>query len=128
MSKSLRFTAACLITALFSLQALAQTVTISGTVRNSTSKEGVPAVSIVIKGTSNGTYTDDKGAFSISTTAKLPLTLSFSSVGFEAKEVEVSNASSALEIDLISVSTLGQEVVVAANRTPQRIIDAPGNH
>ena len=99
MSKSLRFTAACLITALFSLQALAQTVTVNGTVRNSTTKEGVPAVSIVIKGTSTGTYTDDKGAFSISTTAKLPLTLSFSSVGFEAKEVEVSNASSALEID-----------------------------
>jgi outer membrane receptor protein involved in Fe transport len=125
MSKSLRFTAACLITALFSLQALAQTVTISGTVRNSTSKEGVPAVSIVIKGTSTGTYTNDKGAFSVSTSAKLPLTLVFSSVGFELKEVEVSNASSDLEIDLVSVSTLGQEVVVAANRTPQRIIDAP---
>jgi len=125
MSKSLRFTAACLITALFSLQALAQTVTISGTVRNSTTKEGVPAVSIGIKGTSTGTYTDDKGAFSISTTSKFPLTLVFSSVGFESKEVEVSNASSTLEIDLVSVSTLGQEVVVAANRTPQRIIDAP---
>ncbi len=125
MSKSLRFTAACLITALFSFPALAQTVTISGTVRNSTSKEGVPAVSIVIKGTSTGTYTDDKGAFSISTSAKLPLTLVFSSVGFELKEAEISNASSALEIDLVSVSTLGQEVVVAANRTPQRIIDAP---
>src|SRR6187455_1428343 len=125
MSKSLRFTAACLITALFSLQALAQTVTVSGTVRNSTSKEGVPAVSIVIKGTSTGTYTDDKGAFSISTSAKLPFILVLSSVGFESKEVEVSNASSALEIDLVSVSTLGQEVVVAANRTPQRIIDAP---
>ena len=126
MSKSLRFTAACLITALFSLQALAQTVTISGTVRNSTSKEGVPAVSIVIKGSSSGgTYTDDKGGFSFSTSAKLPLTLVFTSVGYELKEVEVSNASSALEIDLVSVSTLGQEVVVAANRTPQRIIDAP---
>ena len=125
MSKSLRFIAACLITALFSLQALAQTVTISGTVRNSISKEGVPAVTIAIKGTSTGTYTDDKGAFSISTSAKLPLTLAFSSVGFESKEVEVSTASSALEIDLVSVSTLGQEVVVAANRTPQRIIDAP---
>jgi hypothetical protein len=125
MSKSLRFTAACLITALFSLQALAQTVTISGTVRNSTSKEGVPAVSIVIKGTSTGTYTDDKGAFSISTSAKLPFILVLSSVGFESKEVEVGNASTALEIDLVSISTLGQEVVVAANRTPQRIIDAP---
>ena len=125
MSKSLRFIAACLITALFSLQALAQTVTISGTVRNSTSKEGVPAVSIAIKGTSTGTYTDDKGAFSISTSAKLPVTLAFSSVGFESKEVEVSTTSTTLEIDLVSVSTLGQEVVVAANRTPQRIIDAP---
>ena len=102
MSKSLRFTAACLITALFSFQALAQTVTISGTVRNSTSKEAVPAVSVVVKGTSTGTYTDDNGNFSISTSAKLPLTLVFSSVGFESKEVEVSNASSALEIDLVS--------------------------
>lgn len=125
MSKSLRFTAACLITALFSLQALAQTVTIGGTVRNSTSKEGVPAVSIVVKGTSTGTYTDDKGAFSFSTSAKLPVTLVFTSVGFELKEVEVSNATSALEIDLVSVSTLGQEVVVAANRTPQRILESP---
>ena len=125
MSKSLRFTAACLITALFSLQVLAQTVTISGTVRNSTSKEGVPAVSVIIKGTSLGTYTDDNGVFSISTSAKLPVTLVFSSVGFESKEIEVSNAASALEIDFVSISTLGQEVVVAANRTPQRIIDAP---
>ncbi|HEU5166947.1 MAG TPA: TonB-dependent receptor, partial [Chitinophagaceae bacterium] len=125
MSKSLRFTAACLITVLFSLQALAQTVTISGTVRNSISKEGVPAVSVVIKGSSSGTYTDDKGAFSFSTSAKLPLTLVFTSVGFESKEVEVSNASSALEIDFVSVSALGQEVVVAAVRSQQRILEAP---
>ena len=124
MSKSLRFTAACLITALFSLQALAQTVTISGTIRNSTSKEGVPAVSVVIKGSSSGTYSDDKGAFSISV-PKLPATLVFSSVGFESKEVEVTSASTSLDVDFVAISTLGQEVVVAANRTPQRIIDAP---
>jgi hypothetical protein len=125
MSKSLRFTAACLITALFSLQALAQTVTITGTVRNSLSKEGVPAVSVTVKGTSSGTFTNDKGNFSITTSAKLPLTLSFSSVGFEAKDVEVSNAASSVEVDFVSVSTLGQEVVVAAARTQQRILDAP---
>jgi hypothetical protein len=108
MSKSLRFTAACLIAALFSLQAWAQTVTIKGTVRNSTSKEGVPAVSVAVKGTSLGTYTDDKGDFSIST--KLPATLVFTSVGFESKEVNVSDATAA---------------VVAAARQQQRIIDAP---
>jgi hypothetical protein len=52
----------------------------------------------------------DKGAFSISTTAKLPLTLSFSSVDLK-KEVEVSTASSTLEIDLVSVSTLDKKLL-----------------
>lgn len=125
MSKSLRFTAACLITALFSLQAFAQTVTISGTVRNSTSKEIIPAASITIKGTSLGTFTDDNGNFSISTSAKLPLTLVISHSEFEGKEMEISSATSGLDIELVTKVTIGQEVVVAAARSQQRIIDAP---
>jgi outer membrane receptor protein involved in Fe transport len=125
MRKSLRFMAACLITALFSFQALAQTVTISGTVRNSTSKESVPAVSVTIKGTSLGTFTDDKGNFSINTATKFPLTLVFTSIGFEAKEVVLDNASKSVEVDFVAVTTLGQDVVVAASRTPQRILESP---
>lgn len=125
MSKSLRFTAACLITVLFSLQALAQTVTIKGTVRNSESKEGVPAVSVIIKGTAEGTYTDDNGNFSISTTAKLPVILVFSSIGFDLKEVSVNDAATAVEVDFVAISTIGQEVVIAATRQQQRILDAP---
>ena len=125
MSKSLRFMAACLITAFFSLQAFAQTVTISGTVRNSTTKEVIPAVSIAIKGTSLGTYTDDNGNFSISTSGKLPLTLVLSHSEFEGKEMEISSATSALDIELVTKVTIGQEVVVAAARSQQRIIDAP---
>ncbi len=125
MSKSLRFTTACLVIVFFSLQAFAQTVTIKGTVRNSDSKEGVPAVSVSIKGTSDGTYTDDKGNFSLPTSAKLPFILVFTSIGFENKEVNVSDASAVIEVDFVSVSTIGQEVVVAAARTQQRIIDAP---
>jgi hypothetical protein len=125
MSKSLRIMAACLFAAMFSVAAIAQSVTISGTVKNSTSKEGVPAVSVTIKGTSQGTYTNDKGEFSISTTSKFPLTLVFSSVGFEAKEMNVTSASIYLDIDFVQVSTLGQEVVMAASRTPQRILESP---
>jgi hypothetical protein len=124
MSKSLRFTAACLITALFSLQALAQTVTISGTIRNST-KEPIPAASVLIKGTSLGTFTDENGNFSISTSAKLPITLVISHSEFEGKEVVISSASSAVEIELATKVMIGQEVVVAAARTQQRILDAP---
>jgi hypothetical protein len=123
MRKSLRFTAACLTAALLSLNVFAQSVTIGGTVRNSTSKEGVPAVSVTIKGSSSGTYTDDKGNFSIST--KLPATLVFTSVGFEPQEINVTSAEKGLEVNFVSISTLGQEVVVAAARSQQRILDAP---
>ncbi|MEI9809172.1 MAG: hypothetical protein WDO16_15660 [Bacteroidota bacterium] len=56
MRKSYRFLAASLIASLFSIAAFAQTtITISGNVRNSSSKEGVPAVSVIVKGTSLGT-------------------------------------------------------------------------
>ena len=117
--------AAYLFAAMFSFTAFAQTVTITGNVKNSNSKETVPAVSVAIKGTSVGTYTDDNGNFSISTSAKLPITLVFSSVGFESKEVNVENASTKLEIDFVQTSTLGQEVVMAASRTSQRILETP---
>ena len=125
MSKRLLSTAAFFIASLFTLTAQAQSVTISGTVKGAGSKEAVPAVSVTIKGTSQGTYTDDKGNFSISTNAKFPLTLVFSSIGFEAKEVNVQNASEVVDVSFVEMSTLGQEVVVAADRTPQRIINAP---
>ena len=124
MSKSLRFTAACLITALFSLQALAQTVTISGTVRNSTTKEAIPAASIIIKGTTLGTYTNDKGYFSISASAKFPLIIVLSHAEFDSKEIELSSES-AVEAELAPKITIGQEVVVAAVRSQQRILEAP---
>ena len=123
MSKSLRFTAACLITALFTLQALAQTVTISGTIRNTT-KDPIPAVSVTIKGTSLGTFTDDNGNFSISTSTKFPLTLVLSHAEFESKEIEMTSAT-AVDAELTAKVTIGQEVVVAAARSQQRIIDAP---
>ena len=125
MSKSLRILGACLVAVVYSITAIAQTVTISGTVKNSASKDGVPAVSVTIKGTSLGTYTNDKGEFSIVATAKFPMTLVISSVGFETKELVVNSAAASLDIELVQVSTLGQEVVMAANRTPQRILESP---
>lgn len=126
MRKSQRFLTACFIATLFWISASAQNVTIKGTVRDSSNKEPVPAVSVLVKGTSDGDYTDDKGNFSITTSAKLPLTLVFTSAGgYEAKEVNVTNASDNIEVDFTPVSTLGQEVVVAATLTSQRILESP---
>jgi outer membrane receptor protein involved in Fe transport len=123
MRKSSRYLALLLMAGMFSIAALAQNV-ISGTVQNSSTKESVPAVSIAVKGTGQGTYTDDKGNFKLTVT-KLPVTLVFSSVGYEDKEVSVTTASADVTVDFIPATALGQEVVVAATRTPQRILESP---
>lgn len=124
MRKSYSFLAAWLMACLFSVSAYAQSVTISGTVKNSANKDNVPAVSVIVKGTSQGTYTNSDGGFSLKV-AKLPVVLVFSSIGFESQEVTVSDAAKAVEVDFKVKSDLGQEVVVAASRLPQRILEAP---
>jgi uncharacterized membrane protein YbjE (DUF340 family) len=73
------------------IAAFAQNVTVSGNVRNSSTKEGAGAVSITVKGSTAGTFTDDKGNFRI-TVKSLPVTLLVSSVGYELQEITVSDA------------------------------------
>jgi outer membrane receptor protein involved in Fe transport len=124
MRKSYRYLASSLMAVLFSIAAYAQTVTINGTVRNSSSKETVPAVSVSVKGTTKGTYTNSDGEFSISV-AKLPVVLVFSSIGYEDQEITVSDASKAVSVDFKVSTALGQEVVVSATRTPTRLLESP---
>ncbi len=112
------------ISLLFSLISFSQSVTLSGSVRNKINSENVSAVSIIVKGSALGTFTDDRGNFKI-TVPKLPVTLVASSIGFETQELTVDNASSNLTFDFVPASSLGQEVVVSATRTPQRILESP---
>jgi hypothetical protein len=124
MRKSYRYLAAWLMAGLFSIAAYAQTVTVSGTVRNSTTKESVPAVSVRVKGTTAGTFTNSDGAFTLNV-AKLPVVLVFTSVGYADQEITVSDASKPVTIDFTVNNALGQEVVVSATRAPQRILESP---
>ncbi|HTD94938.1 MAG TPA: TonB-dependent receptor [Chitinophagaceae bacterium] len=124
MRKSVRFLAMGILGSLFTIAAFGQTIAISGSVRNGASKETVPAVSVIVKGTSLGTYTNSNGDFSINV-AKLPVTLIFSSVGYDNLELSVSDASVKADVELKSNTMLGQEVVVAATRTPTRILESP---
>ena len=120
MRRSFRSLAALLFFGFFSLAALAQSITISGNVKNNTNKDVVPAVSVTIKGTNAGTFTDEKGNFKLTTTSKPPFTLIFTSVGFEPKEVTVNSAGEHVEVDFVPTSILGVEVVVSASRVPER--------
>jgi outer membrane receptor protein involved in Fe transport len=100
-------------------------VTISGNVRHAVSLDRVPAVSVTIKGTSTGTFTDDKGNFKLTTTQQPPFVLVFSSIGFETQEVHVQNAGGGIDIKLAPSSSLGREVVVSATRSAIRSLESP---
>ncbi|MEO7531114.1 MAG: TonB-dependent receptor, partial [Sediminibacterium sp.] len=102
-----------------------QSTTVSGSVKNSKSKEAISAVSVTVKGGSTGTFTDDKGNFKFSTVQKLPLTLVFSSVGYANKEVMVRSNNEVVNVEIDASFTLGDEVVVAASRVPERILESP---
>ncbi len=104
--------------------AFAQNITISGNVTNGTTGEQSSAVSVTVVGGDAGTYTDDKGNFSLSVKS-LPVTLMFSSIGFTPKEVTFTSASNVMNVQLEPSNKLGQEVVVSASRVPQKILKSP---
>ncbi len=124
MRKVTSYLVAFLLANIITIGAFAQNVTINGNVRNSITREGSGAVSVLEKGIDNGTFTDDKGNFRL-TVKKLPVTLLISSVGYELQEVTVSNAANRVQVEFKPASSLGQEVVVAASRVPQKILESP---
>src|SRR4051812_33664538 len=100
-------------------------IEISGTVENQQNKEPLPSVSVQIKGTVAGTTTNNAGRFSIKTKNRFPLTLVFSSVGFEPQEFKVESLNSKLSIALVTQTVLGKEVVVTASRVAESILKSP---
>jgi outer membrane receptor protein involved in Fe transport len=111
---------------LSSISVSAQTnSTVSGNVKSSQNNENLASVSILVKGTGVGTFTDNRGNFKITTTHTLPVTLVISSVGFGKQEVTVTNASSSVQVTLNATSALAQDVVVSASRLPERILESP---
>lgn len=89
--------------------AFAQQRTVSGVVKDPTGMP-IPGVSVVVKGTTNGTETDFDGKYSIS--AAPNQTLVFSYVGMKKQEVSASN--SKVDIVLQEDAQMIEEVVVTA--------------
>lgn len=121
MLRSIILGMACLFLLVSSAQA--QNV-ITGNIRNSSTKEVIPAVSVSMREAPNGDYTNDQGNFRFSTRKSYPIVLIFSSVGYETKEITVSGPG-AQRIELTPVSVLGKEVVVSASLFVQKKIESP---
>ncbi len=121
-----KFAVVLLTATIFHTSVFAQSsVTITGNVHNALNKEGIPAVSVTLKGGSSGTFTDDRGNFRLTTTQTPPFVLVFTSIGFEPREFSLNAAGNPVQIDFTPTSSLGTEVVVSASRVPERILESP---
>src|SRR5687768_16547297 len=106
MRKTCRLLLFLLAANISTITGYAQAVTISGTVRNSITKEPIPSVSVIVKGSTSGTFTNDKGAFKLNVD-KIPVVLIVSSVGYENQELTVSSIGTDVALDLVPASSLG---------------------
>ncbi len=112
-----------MFTFLFLLPLTMAAQTIRGKVTDA-SGVSLPYMNVLVKGTTNGTTTNDSGEFSI-TIKSLPTTIVVSAMGFATKEVLVTN-NTFLTIVVKEDNVSLEEIVVIGSRNPNRsIIDSP---
>lgn len=116
---------AFLLLCITGLVAQAQNVTISGTVSDKTTKEPIPGVGITVKGTTIATATNMNGKYTLTVKQAAPFTIVISYVGYASVEREVTGNTSNLDFEIETTTVLGQEVVISASRTPERILESP---
>lgn len=88
----------------------AQNITVTGRVISEEDQNGLPGVNVIIKGTSQGTITDENGVYRINVPSRSSV-LVFSYIGFLPQEVTVGNRS-VINITLQEDATALEEVVV----------------
>ncbi|MFA6126862.1 MAG: SusC/RagA family TonB-linked outer membrane protein [Bacteroidales bacterium] len=101
-----------LLTMFFAGSLFGQTRQLTGKVTSEADKQPIPAVTVLIKGTQNGTTTGPDGRFSLSFQSQTG-TLVFSSIGYRKLEVPITSSNTydvAMEIDVMNID----EVVVTA--------------
>ncbi|MFA5299548.1 MAG: carboxypeptidase-like regulatory domain-containing protein [Lutibacter sp.] len=86
-----------------------QTKTITGTVKNKADGTPMPGVTVLIKGTTNGSSTDYDGNYSIAVSSGQ--TLSFSFIGYETQQIKIEGQQT-VNIDLAETTSKLEEVVI----------------
>jgi TonB-linked SusC/RagA family outer membrane protein len=102
---------------------MAQKRSVSGVVRDKATNESLPGVSVLEKGTKNGTMTNIDGQYKIDVNTGAVLVFSF--IGMDPVEIKVGN-SSKVDVVLESVNQQVEEVVVTAEFGIKRAARAVG--
>lgn len=104
---------------------MAQTTSITGTVKDGGNDDPLAGVNIVVKGRVIGTISSTSGQYSLKVNQAPPFTLVFSFIGFATQEIEVTQATATIDVSLTEQTLLGQEVVVSASRVEESILHSP---
>lgn len=96
---------------------VAQNVTVKGKVTDAQTKEVIPGVNVVVKGTTNGVITNYDGVYEIGVPANA--TLQFSFIGYATLEVPV-NGKKSIDISLAVESKELEEVVAIGYGTVKK--------
>ena len=110
----------CLLSVSFLVNA--QEIEVKGKVTDNESREILPGVNILVKGTTRGTTTDANGEFRLNVASNATLVLSF--IGYQTLETPVNNQTT-LNLSLSADAKSLEEVVVVGYGT-QRKIDLTG--
>ncbi|HWB63366.1 MAG TPA: carboxypeptidase-like regulatory domain-containing protein, partial [Chitinophagales bacterium] len=104
-----------------------ETLTISGTVRDD-NKQPLPGATIVVKGTTTGTSTDNDGKFSLQV-PKDAKTLVISYIGYDNKEITIdaSRGDYTLNVNMASNNITLNQVVYSVSRQKEKLLDAPAS-
>jgi len=106
-----------------SVSVSAQNILLSGTIKGS-SGTPVSLASVLIKGSGQGTVTNDDGYFSLSTAKQFPVTLIISAINFTTKEIVVAS-NTTISIILDPSYMIGDVIVTGSTRQPTRLLESP---
>lgn len=108
---------------LFGVISYAQT-TVQGKVVDE-NNQPVPGANVVLVGKAEGATADFDGNFTFTTSEQPPFSLRVTSIGFSDFIVQVTANNQTLSITLQEASTILDEIVISASRTPERIFESP---
>ncbi len=105
----------------------AQETTVNGVVIDAITGETLPGTTIIVKGKVLGTTADSNGEFNFAITLPPPFTLVFSSLGYDIREVEVTQTYQDLVVKLRSEIVIEPDYVISASRFGESVLQSPSS-
>lgn len=125
MKKTLRLLLLTMSLAMLNVLVYGQVGSINGYVYDLESAEPLEMANITVKGTQQGTSSDENGFFSLEVAGKAEVTIQISFIGYKTIEMNVMPGTGSLQLNLERDVIMGAEVVISASRVDEKIREAP---